>query len=450
MTAKNAVVSGTIYANSGVFNGTVYADGGEFNGAITATSLSLGSNAAASVSGAINLDKFYKLGNTVGGSNSSVTISTGGLLTAKNAVISGSVYATNGYFKGKVEADEGYFKGELQAAKGSFSGAITATSLYLGGTNVTEIPDTSSFYKIGDTVSGSAGQYGPRFSVSTAGLLTCKNAVVSGSVYATDGYFRGSISATDGYFSGKIKAADIELDNKAITFGNNGEDDALIISNGAITVDYIPKTVSVAAATASAAYGGYTWQGTTSGTAGSNLTFKATGNTVVTLPARTFDMEMRNNNASSQSTALGGILYITIRNNGSIIWEGQNSFNGSQYIGNTRVNMPSVSINVTNGTNYTIATSFKMVCTTGAADGVVMTFSTPGWSVLVPAAAPADKTQVKIGSNGMQIFLGNSFYLTAANRVTGSETGPIIVMAGKVNGAMKTIKLDSSGLVISQ
>ena len=187
LTAKNAIISGSVYATRGVFNGDVYADNGRFNGAITASSLSLGSTAAASVSGAINLDKFYKLGNTVGGSNSSVTISTGGLLTAKNAVISGSVYATNGVFNGKV-----------YATGGEFSGAVKATSLQLGSTVVTSIPDTSGFLELGENYDN--------LTIETDGLLTAKNAFISGSVYATNGLFKGTVCAETGCFKGKIEA----------------------------------------------------------------------------------------------------------------------------------------------------------------------------------------------------------------------------------------------------
>ena len=53
--------------------------------------------------------------------------------------------------------------------------------------------------------------------------------------------------------------------------------------------------------------------------------------------------------------------------------------------------------------------------------------------------------QVKIGSNGIQVFLGNSFYFTAANRGTLSSPDPIIVMAGQVGSQMKTLKLDKTG-----
>lgn len=244
--AQNAIISGTVYATNGVFNGKVYAVDGDFDGNITAdtltlrntasvsgavyatsgkfyngsfdkitatnfsasnayisgkisaTALELNTSASNSIKNAINLDDYYLVGETVSNGSSSVTISTGGLLTAKNAVISGSVYATNGYFKGKVEADEGYFKGELQAAKGSFSGAITATSLYLGGQNVTGIPSTDGFLQLGKEYNN--------MTVSTAGLLTAKNAVISGSVYATNGYFKGTICADTGCFKGKIEA----------------------------------------------------------------------------------------------------------------------------------------------------------------------------------------------------------------------------------------------------
>jgi cytoskeletal protein CcmA (bactofilin family) len=460
LTAKNAVVSGTIYANRGVFNGTVYADDGEFNGAITATSLSLGSNAAASVSGAINLDKFYKLGNTVGGSNSSVTISTGGLLTAKNAVISGSVYATNGYFKGKVEANEGYFKGnvsaengyfkgELKAATGSFSGAITATSLYLGGQNVTGVPSTDGFLQLGRAYNN--------MTVTTAGVLTAQNAVINGTVYANDGYFKGSISATNGHFSGVIDASDIILGGKSLRF-SDGTDNTFEIANSPITIEYVPRTYYTQS------YDNWHYNNPTNGLSGWTYgQLSITGSSyTVNIPACNIAVDVATYGESNTGQCM--VCAVTWVTSSSTYYgstapqpsqcvayssSGWKTITGSGYANGT-VEAPAVT-KALNGTatGKTYYWGYKVWVEGYSAywTNPYIRFSIPSQCVTVVASAADDKQFVRIGSNGIQIFLGNGFYFTAAND---SEQGQVISFAGKVGNAMKYFKLDSSGLVLQQ
>ena len=69
------------------------------------------------------------------------------------------------------------------------------------------------------------------------------------------------------------------------------------------------------------------------------------------------------------------------------------------------------------------------------------------YNVLVPTSTPQDIKQVKIGNNGMQILLGGGFYFIAADR--GGSDGPILAFGGPVGSAIKTVKLDSGGLSIS-
>ena len=100
---------------------------------------------------------------------------------------------------------------------------------------------------------------------------------------------------------------------------------------------------------------------------------------------------------------------------------------------------------ISNGSSYSTSTRLKVECGSSYSDGQTASVTADGWSFLVPSNAPANKMQVKIGSNGIQVFLGNSFYFTAANRGTSSSPDPLIVMAGQVGSQMKTLKLDKTG-----
>ena len=70
-------------------------------------------------------------------------------------------------------------------------------------------------------------------------------------------------------------------------------------------------------------------------------------------------------------------------------------------------------------------------------------------TVLVPPdISGINKTFVRIGKNGIQIFLGDGFYFTAANRGS-SGGGPIIAIGGKTaGGQIKCMKVDSLGFTL--
>ena len=495
--AQNAIISGTVYATNGVFNGKVYAVDGDFDGNITAdtltlrntasvsgavyatsgkfyngsfdkitatnfsasnayisgkisaTALELNTSASNSIKNAINLDDYYLVGETVSNGSSSVTISTGGLLTAKNAVISGSVYATNGYFKGKVEADEGYFKGELQAAKGSFSGAITATSLYLGGQNVTGIPSTDGFLQLGKAYNN--------MTVSTAGVLTAQNAVINGTVYANDGYFKGSISATNGHFSGIIDASDIILGGKSLRF-SNGNDNTFEIANSPITIEYVPRTYYTES------YDNWNYNNPTNGLSGYTVgQMSITGSSYsVNIPSCVISVDVATYGESNTGQCMVcAVTWVasssTYYGNGvpqpsqCVVYSqsGWKTITGSGYANGT-VEAPAVT-KALNGTTTgkTYYWGYKVWVEGYSAywTNPYIRFSIPSQCVTVVASAADDKQFVRIGSNGIQIFLGKGFYFTAAND---SEQGQVISFAGKVGNAMKYFKLDSSGLVLQQ
>lgn len=174
LTAKNAIISGTVFANSGIFNGTVHANNGSFNGAITATSLTLGNQSIQDyiseqlpeggvstsdvnqlIASASNVNNWVVLEDlpdsvvlgTKYGSTSSVTISKNGLLTAKNAIISGTVFANSGVFNGTVHAKDGDFKGSVSATTGYFTNvqadSITIKNSSFSGTAYGDITANS-------------------------------------------------------------------------------------------------------------------------------------------------------------------------------------------------------------------------------------------------------------------------------------------------------------------
>ena len=496
LTARNAIISGTVYANTGVFKGNVYADNGYFKGNITADTLTLGEDygsldidsyvggeVASRTSKMLEYNVTYSSG--TGQSQYSFKVDSHGLLQAKNAIISGTVYATNGVFKGdvyanngkfhgsvsatdgcfkgSVSADNGYFKGTLCAATGVFSGAVKATSLQLGNDIISSIPDTTGMLKQGVYYSAGTGVNKKEFYVSTDGLLQARNAIISGTVYANDGFFKGSISATNGHFSGIIDASDIYLGGKALKFGI--DDDKLLITNEAITVDYVPKSINITAETIAGSYtpyGSNPWyvdgysMSRPSGTC-QEFNFTATGNTYVKIPKRqvSFTAEWSYNNSSDSSHLSGpATAYTFYKTTGqagkTLLCSGYTTIEGYYGRATGNATLQEKSISVTNGKSYTAWTEVKADITIPGSNGGSIQIDCPAFSVLVPGGNPSDIQQVKIGSNGLQIFLGNSFYLTAANRLTGTDTGPIIAMGGKVNGVMKTIKIDSSGLVIDQ
>lgn len=125
MTAHNAIVYGTIYATDGWFKGSVSADSGYFRGDIVANSLTLGTAATETLNGIIKENipdgDFITLGEEYGGN---FKVSKSGLLTANNAVISGTIYAQKGII------------GQLSLANGILSSAtfnLSSSGLVIQG-----------------------------------------------------------------------------------------------------------------------------------------------------------------------------------------------------------------------------------------------------------------------------------------------------------------------------
>ena len=351
---------------------------------------------------------------------------------------------------------------------GYFTGDIVAKSLTLGSQTYTSMPngvseddvnrmmnnaaaasgwgvtDMGDYVKIDWKVSGGTGTGATEFMVDKNGLLTAKNAIISGSVWATDGYF-----------AGKIEGASINIGNGSIKFGD--EDTHLIITNEAITVDYVPVSKTIPQVSQGFTYTGNNWYN--GGSAVNfvsgwcqDFNFTATGNTNVTIPRREFklDVTCQYNNSTDNGSFAGPFeaytYYWTSSNSSKVLFtSGYSSVQGTYGQGYGSFSMPQKDVSVSNGLVYYFATYYKFDINLPSYGGASMTCNAN--SVLVPATTPPDYQQVRIGRNGIQIFLGsNSFYFTAANRATG---GPIIALGGKVNGTMRTLKLDSTGFVAS-
>lgn len=161
--ATGAEITGAITATSGSFTGTVNANSGTFTN-VDIQSGKIGGLTLAS--------------NSIKSSNGNFSVTSGGKLTATDAIITGNITATSG----------------------SFTGAITATSLTLGSgvkidyskiDNTPEIPDTTKFYRIGNSLSINPTGATSSFAVDSDGLLTAHNAVIFGTIHATNGDIGG-------------------------------------------------------------------------------------------------------------------------------------------------------------------------------------------------------------------------------------------------------------------
>lgn len=213
MVAQNAVVYGTIYAQSGSFTGDVVAN-----------SLTLGSGVTIpykNLSDSPDLGIYISKDGEIGTISSDLTapdgakgyfkVSTDGLLIADNAYISGTIYAQNGTFAGELKAATGTFTGELKAATGtfagklsaatgSFTGEITADKLIantagtIAGWTITSdaLSKNQGYNTSGGAYFGNSGlSISDKFVVSSDGVLNATGATISGDITASSGKIGG-------------------------------------------------------------------------------------------------------------------------------------------------------------------------------------------------------------------------------------------------------------------
>lgn len=213
MVAQNAVVYGTIYAQSGSFTGDVVAN-----------SLTLGSGVTIpykNLSDSPDLGIYISKDGEIGTISSDLTapdgakgyfkVSTNGLLIADNAYISGTIYAQNGTFAGELSAATGTFSGELKAATGTFAGKLSAaTGSFTGEITADKLIANTAGTIAGWTITSDAlsknqgyntsgGAYfgvsglsiSDKFVVSSNGVLNATGATISGDITASSGKIGG-------------------------------------------------------------------------------------------------------------------------------------------------------------------------------------------------------------------------------------------------------------------
>ena len=152
LTATGVEISGTITATSGTFTGTVNANSGTF------TNVDIQSG---------NIGGLKLSSNSITSSNGNFSVTSGGKLTATDATISGSITATSLTLGSGVKID------------------------YSKIDNAPEIPDTTTFYKIGNALTINPTGSTSSFTVDSDGLLTAHNAVIFGTIHASNGDIGG-------------------------------------------------------------------------------------------------------------------------------------------------------------------------------------------------------------------------------------------------------------------
>ena len=113
-------------------DGSIVATKATITGAITATSLTLGTNASISsgkVTGLTGIAKNNTIGTVAAGHNG-ITISEEGLLRASNAIIYGTIYATNGSFSGSITGGTISIGSNFDVTN---TGVVTAKSMVVRG-----------------------------------------------------------------------------------------------------------------------------------------------------------------------------------------------------------------------------------------------------------------------------------------------------------------------------
>lgn len=213
MVAQNAVIYGTIYAQSGSFTGDVVAN-----------NLTLGSGVTIpykNLSDSPNLGIYISKDGEIGTVSSDLNapdnakgyfkVSTDGLLIADNAYISGTIYAQNGTFAGELKAATGSFTGELKAATGTFAGKLSAaTGSFTGEITADKLIANTAGNIAGWTITSDAlsknqgyntsgGAYfgisglsiSDKFVVSSDGVLNATGATISGDITASSGKIGG-------------------------------------------------------------------------------------------------------------------------------------------------------------------------------------------------------------------------------------------------------------------
>ena len=220
----NVSKDGLLTARNAVIYGTVYATDGSFTGEVTASKLTLGSTVKVStdnISGLSTVATSGKYGDLTGNPDLTVYAKTNDVDTKLEG------YATTGaldaYLKTndlgtKLDGLNVSYRGDVTTTQttDATTGLITTTSSYVGSDGKTYTNKTYT-YPDSDYVllsrenkwgtGSTAGDGKNLVKISKDGLLEANNAIIYGTVYATDGEFTGKVTATSGSFTGSLNSA---------------------------------------------------------------------------------------------------------------------------------------------------------------------------------------------------------------------------------------------------
>lgn len=178
LTATGAEITGAITATSGSFTGTVNANAGTFTN-VDIQSGKIGGLTLAS--------------NSIKSSNGNFSVTSGGKLTATDAIITGNITATSGSFTGAITATSLTLGSGVSIGASKVSGLsnVATSGDYNDLDNKPEIPNVTYYIRKDGTVGAEPSEGSTGFKVSSDGLLQASNAIIYGEIVASSGKIGG-------------------------------------------------------------------------------------------------------------------------------------------------------------------------------------------------------------------------------------------------------------------
>ena len=176
--ATGAEITGNITATSGSFTGTVNANAGTFTN-VDIKSGKIGGLTLAS--------------NSIKSSNGNFSVTSGGKLTATDAIITGNITATSGSFTGAITATSLTLGSGVSIGASKVSGlsSVATSGDYNDLDNKPEIPNVTYYIRKDGTVGAEPSEGSIGFKVSSNGLLQASNAIIYGEIVASSGKIGG-------------------------------------------------------------------------------------------------------------------------------------------------------------------------------------------------------------------------------------------------------------------
>ena len=281
----------------------------------------------------------------------------------------------------------------------------------------------------------------------------------------------GDLYAENGYFNGTVTASDIIMDGKSLKMWGNDGSNNFEIGDKIIDVKHVPATITISAV--EEWFTAYTTSQLEQYKS-DNVEFRATGNTTVYLPTVSFSTCVGSPTDYVQDEYRITVQLDCIVTSGSTtpsqVW-GQTLANDAWDLAichgsnTTELVFPQGSrgaVFLTNfacpfsGTNSNYVTPLKCLPDRSYSVAYRVTFKSIGNTTeihfaipdiaFINAPNPVNTRFFNIGRNGMQIFLGNGFYFTAA--YDNSTYRPIIAMGGLKGQQMFGLKLDPDGIKV--